>query len=95
MINKLTSEFNKFKDFGIDLNDANKTTTKVELTTKKAEKTVKKGEQDIYDLNKDERDKTRKETKDKLLTERKQRKQVNQNVKKANSMFGFYKRRKR
>ena len=42
LINKLTSEFNKFKDFGIDLNDAHKTTTKVELTTKKAEKTVKK-----------------------------------------------------
>ena len=36
--NKLTSEFNKFKDFGIDLNDAHKTSTK----TKKSEKIVKK-----------------------------------------------------
>jgi hypothetical protein len=35
LINKLTSEFNKFKDFGIDLNDANKTANKATLTTKK------------------------------------------------------------
>ena len=41
MINKLTSEFNKFKFFGIDLNDAHKTTTKSKLT-KQAEKIVKK-----------------------------------------------------
>ena len=56
MINKLTSEFNKFKDFVIDLNDAHKATTKVELTTKKKKL---KGEQDLYDSNKDERDKNR------------------------------------
>jgi predicted XRE-type DNA-binding protein len=65
LINKLTSEFNKFKDFGIDLNDANKTANKSKLTTKKADIIVKKGEQDIYDLNKEERDKNRKENKDK------------------------------
>ena len=28
LINKLTSEFNKFKDFGIDLNEANKAANK-------------------------------------------------------------------
>ncbi len=28
LINKLKSEFNKFKNFGIDLNDANKTANK-------------------------------------------------------------------
>ena len=38
LINKLTSEFNQFKNFGIDLNDAHKTATKTTLTTKKAEK---------------------------------------------------------
>ena len=63
LINKLTSEFNKFKDFGIDLNDAHKITTKVELTTKKAKNLINKSEQDIYDLTKDERDKIRNETK--------------------------------
>ena len=35
LINKLTTEFNKFKDFGIDLNDANKTANKATLTTTK------------------------------------------------------------
>ena len=63
LINKLTSEFNKFKDFGIDLNDANKTANKAKLTTKKTETIIKKGEQDIYDLNKDERDKPEKKPK--------------------------------
>ena len=37
MIDKLTSEFNKFKNFGIDLNEANKTANKANLITKKAE----------------------------------------------------------
>ena len=74
LINKLTSEFNKFKDFGIDLNDAHKITTKVELTTKKAKNLINKSEQDIYDLTKDERDKIRNETKNILLTERKKKK---------------------
>ena len=76
LINKLTSEFNKFKDFGIDLNDANKTANKSKLTTKKADTIVKKGEQDIYDLNKEERDKVRDELKSKLVKERKQNKAV-------------------
>ena len=40
-INKLTSEFNKFKKFGIDLNEANKITNKATLTTKNAEKSVR------------------------------------------------------
>ena len=40
LINKLTSEFNKFKNFGIDLNDAHKTTTKATSTSKTAEKIV-------------------------------------------------------
>ena len=74
LINKLTSEFNKFKNFGIDLNDAHKTTTKTTLTTKKTEKTVRQGEQDLYDFTKEERDKTRNETKNKFLTERKEKK---------------------
>ena len=87
LINKLTSEFNKFKDFGIDLNDANKTANKATLTTKKAESIVKKGEQDLYDLNKEERDKDRKENKDKLLTERKKKKAGNKIVKFARNNF--------
>ena len=37
LINKLTSEFNKFQNFGIDLNEANKTANKANLITKKAE----------------------------------------------------------
>ena len=37
LIDKLTSEFNKFKIFGIDLNEANKTANKANLITKKAE----------------------------------------------------------
>ena len=37
LIDKLTSEFNKFKNFGIDLNEANKTANKANLITKKAE----------------------------------------------------------
>ena len=76
LINKLTSEFNKFKKIVIDLNDAHKTTTKTTLTTKNAEKTVRQGEQDLYDFTKEERDKNRKETKDKLLTERKKKRQA-------------------
>jgi hypothetical protein len=66
LINKLTSEFNKFKDFGIDLNDANKTANKANLTTKKAYNTVKKGEQDLYDFTKEERDTQRNEAKEKI-----------------------------
>ena len=42
LIYKLTSEFNKFKFFGIDLNDAHKTTTKSTLATKTAEKIVER-----------------------------------------------------
>ena len=61
LINKLTSEFNKFKNFGIDLNDANKTANKAELASKKAQNSVRKAEQDLYDLTKDERDKNRKD----------------------------------
>ena len=54
LINKLTSEFNKFKNFGIDLNEANKTANKAKLATKKAENIVKKGKQDLKDIkNKD------------------------------------------
>ena len=54
LINKLTSEFNKFKNFGIDLNEANKTANKAQLATKKAENIVKKGKQDLEDIkNKD------------------------------------------
>ena len=54
MINKLKSEFNKFKNFGIDLNEANKTANKTKLTTNKAETIVKKGKQDLKDIkNKD------------------------------------------
>jgi hypothetical protein len=49
-MNKLTSEYNKFQIFGIDLNEANKTVKKAELTGKKAEISVKKGEQDLYDF---------------------------------------------
>ena len=87
LINKLTSEFNKFKDFGINLNDANKTTNKAELASKKAENAIKKGEQDLYDLNKEERDKDRKENKDKLLTERKKKKAGPKIVKFARKNF--------
>ena len=72
----MSSEFNKSTIFGIDLNDAHKTTTKATLTSKKAEKTVYQGEQDLYDFTKEERDKIRNETKDKLLTERKEKKKV-------------------
>jgi hypothetical protein len=74
LINKLTSEYNKFTNFGIDLNEAHKTGKKAELTTKKAEKTNKKGEQDLYDSTKAERDKIRNELKSKLLKERTQKK---------------------
>ena len=50
LINKLTSEFNKFKNFGIDLNEANKTANKAQLTIKKAENAIKKGKQDLKDI---------------------------------------------
>ena len=54
LINKLKSEYNKFQDFGIDLNEANKTANKAKLTTKKAENIVKKGKQDLKEIkNKD------------------------------------------
>ena len=42
LINKLKSEYNKFQDFGIDLNEANKTANKAKLATKKAENAIKK-----------------------------------------------------
>ena len=35
LINKLTSEYNKFQNFGIDLNEAHKTGKKAQLTSKK------------------------------------------------------------
>jgi len=41
LINKLTSEFQKFQNFGIDLNEANKSANKAKLTTNKAENIVK------------------------------------------------------
>ena len=41
-MNKLSSEFNKFKNFGIDLNEANKTTNRAKLTTKKRKTQLKK-----------------------------------------------------
>jgi hypothetical protein len=54
LINKLSSEFNKFKNFGIDLNEANKTANRAKLTTQKAENIVKKGKQDLKEIkNKD------------------------------------------
>jgi hypothetical protein len=87
LINKLTSEFNKFKNFGIDLNEANKTSKKAELTSKKAEISVKKGEQDLYDLTKGERDKIRNEIKSKLVNERKQKKAGKKIVKFARKKF--------
>ena len=71
LINKLTSEFNKFQNFGIDLNEANKTANKANLTSNKAENIVKKGEQDLYDFTKEERDKQRNEAREELKTERK------------------------
>ena len=42
LINKLTSEYNKFQNFGIDLNEANKAADKAKLATKKAENAIKK-----------------------------------------------------
>ena len=87
LINKLTSEFHKFKDFGIDLNDANKTSKKAELAGKKAESAVKKGEQDLYDFTKEERDKQRNELKSKLVKERKQNKAGKKIVKFARKNF--------
>ena len=87
MINKLTSEFNKFKDFGIDLNDANKTSKKAELAGKKAESAVKKGEQDLYDLTKEERDKQRNEAREELKTGRKKKKAGKKIVKFARKNF--------
>ncbi len=54
MIKNLSSEFNKFKNFGIDLNEANKTANKAQLTIKKAENAIKIGKQDLKDIkNKD------------------------------------------
>ena len=50
LINKLKSEFNKFKDFGIDLNEANKTANKAKLATKKAENAITKGIQDLKEI---------------------------------------------
>ena len=45
LINKLTSEFNKFKNFGIDLNEANKISKKTELISKKTDNIFKQNEQ--------------------------------------------------
>jgi len=87
LINKLTSEFNKFKNFGIDLNEANKTSKKADLAGKKAESAVKKGEQDLYDFTKEERDKIRNELKSELLKERKQKKAGKKIVKFARKNF--------
>jgi ribosomal protein L29 len=87
LINKLKSEFNKFKNFGIDLNEANKISKKTELTSKKAETAVKKGEQDLYDFTKDERDKIRNELKSELVKERKQKKAGKKIVKFARKNF--------
>ena len=87
LIKKLTSEFNKFKNFGIDLNEANKTSKKADLAGKKAESAVKKGEQDLYDLTKDERDKIRNELKSKLVKERTQKKAGKKIVKFARKNF--------
>ena len=89
MINKLTSEFNKFKDFGIDLNDAHKASTKVELTTKKAQNIVNKGEQDLYDFTKEERDKQRDEAREELKTGRKKKKAGKKIVKFAKNNFAL------
>ena len=50
LINKLKSEYNKFQDFGIDLNEANKTANKAKLATKKAENAIKKGKQDLQEI---------------------------------------------
>ena len=87
LINKLTSEFNKFKNFGIDLNDANKTANKATLTTKKTESIVKKGEQDLYDFTKEERDKQRNEAREELKTGRKKKKAGKKIVKFARKNF--------
>ena len=57
LIDKLTSEFNKFKNFGIDLNEANKITNKAKLATKKAENTVKKGKQDLKEIKTKDKEK--------------------------------------
>ena len=57
LINKLSSEFNKFKNFGIDLNEANKTANKAKLTTKKAENAIKKGNQDLQEIKNKDREK--------------------------------------
>jgi hypothetical protein len=67
LIKKLSSEFNKFKNFGVDLNEANKTANKAKLTTIKTDIIVKKCDQDIYDLNKEESDKQRNKAKDELF----------------------------
>ena len=87
LINKLTYEFNKFQNFGIDLNDANKTANKATLTTKKTESIVKKGEQDLYDFTKEERDKQRNEAREELKTGRKKKKAGKKIVKFARKNF--------
>ena len=56
LINKLKSEYNKFQDFGIDLNEANKTANKAKLATKKAENAIKKGKQDLQEINNKDRE---------------------------------------
>ncbi len=50
MINKLRSEYNKFQDFDIDLNEANKTANKAKLTTKKTENAIKKSKQGLKEV---------------------------------------------
>ena len=85
LIKKLSSEFNKFTNFGINLNDAHKISKKAELATKKEKKAVKDGDQALYDMTKAERDKLRKELKDKLLEERNKRKKDRAATKLLNS----------
>ncbi len=62
MINKLKSEYNKFQDFGIDLNEANKTANKAKLTTKKAENIVKKGNQYLKEIKTKDKEKAGKKS---------------------------------
>ena len=89
LINKLTSEFNKFKNFGIDLNDANKTANKAELASKKAQNSARTGEQDLYDFTKEERDKQRDEAREELKTGRKKKKAGKKIVKFAKNNFAL------
>ena len=57
LIDKLTSEFKKFKKFGIDFNEVDKTANKANLITKKAENIVKKGKQDLKEIKTKDKEK--------------------------------------